>query len=103
MCAISPISGPGLHWPMSLPVGIAGCSLNDFSLLSLGVGIRKRIDASSQSHCLPNSLFMNVCGLALWSVYTYFNFLLTCSVEDLISSFIYLFLFSGSLWTGISV
>lgn len=46
-------------------------------------------DANSHSLHLPNRLFTNVCGLALWSAYRYFNFLLTCSVEDLISSFIF--------------
>lgn len=61
---------------------------------------RQGTDAKSYSHYLPNHLFMNMCGPALWSVYRYFNFLLTCSVEDPISSCIYFF-FSSSLWTGI--
>lgn len=36
---------------------------------------------------------MNMCGLELWSGYRYFNSLFICSVEDLISSCIYLFIF----------
>lgn len=85
---LSHLSVPGLCCPVFIPVGIAGWSLKVFSLHS-GMGIRQRIDANSHSLHLPNRLFTNVCGLALWSAYRYFNFLLTCSVEDLISSFIF--------------
>lgn len=85
-----PPSGPGLCCPIFTPVEIAGCSLKVF-LCTLWVWAADRIDTNSCAHCLPNSLFINVCGLALWSVYRYFNFLLTCSVEDLISSCISFF------------
>lgn len=90
---------PSVAWPLLChlhPSWSGWVFSEDFSLVLWGLWLSLGVSWQTEDRCLlmltlSNSLRLTVCGLALRSVYRYFNFLLTCSVEDLISSCIYFF------------